>query len=106
MRKRKEATQASNPDDVLPGQMPLPLPPAEEEPEEDTAPDKVAAMPNRAPAASPAVKATKWRVTNEKYVNVNGNFTRVVVGQIIDPLGYSEQSIASLRTQGVVLEPV
>jgi len=65
--------------------------------EEDTAPEK---------RASKNAKANKWRVTKEALANVNGSFTRLVEGQTLDPLGYSDQVIESLRSQGVQLEPV
>ena len=64
--------------------------------EEDTAPEKKASK----------VKSGKWKVTKEALANVNGSFTRLVEGQTLDPLGYSDQVIESLRSQGVQLEPV
>jgi len=71
--------------------------------DEDTSPEKKSAAP--APVA-PAPVATKWRVAKESFASMHGVSTRLPEGQILDPLGYSEQTIASLRLQGVILEPV
>jgi hypothetical protein len=45
-------------------------------------------------------------VAKESFASMHGVSTRLPEGQILDPLGYSEQTIASLRLQGVILEPV
>lgn len=92
MRKRKDQ-QSDSPlvddaplpiDDELEQPAPLPLSPP---------PKAVKALPGR------------WRVVREAIVNVNGSFTRLTEGQVLDPLGYSESVIESLRAQNVELEP-
>lgn len=47
----------------------------------------------------------RWRVAREALANINGSFTRLTEGQVLDPLGYSAATIESLLAQGVALEP-
>ena len=75
---------------------PVPVePPKTRKEDEDTSPEK---------KISKVKPSGKWRVIKETLANVNGSFTRLVEGQVLDPLGYSDQVIESLRTQGVQLE--
>lgn len=103
MRKKKERLDedaAREPVELPP---PLPPPPVAsfDDVRENETPVEVP-TPRKASPARPA----KWRVAREVLANVNGSFTRLVAGQVLDPLGYSASTIESLRAQGVALEPV
>lgn len=107
MRKRKEQSQREAPaapasDDVAAAwPVGVPVPPPLPEVEETPVEIPITASPKRQPKVS-----GRLRVVREALANVNGSFTRLTEGQILDPLGYSTAVIESLRSQGVKLEPV
>jgi hypothetical protein len=77
-----------------------------EAPQPKRQPQKAKAHEPQRAAQPPAPAMPRWRVKADKAVNINGTYTCVRAGQIIDFMGFSERAITSLREQGVEMEEV
>jgi hypothetical protein len=58
------------------------------------------------PVAPPVEPLKKYKVLADKNVSLNGAFTCVRAGQVIDPAGFGPEAVKHLLSQGVQMEEV